>query len=163
MARVCVAHARRRIREAEKAGLTRARLDHIAACEKARISGLAALTRANLDKPMAAVERIKEKVSLKKARVKRFPRALVKKAMRIVPKRSGIGPLTFEHIPPEKRVRLKFQPAWSGKLNLPLYWADGKRNLWEIFQKAECESGPYNLREFLDYFFLLKKEKLVRF
>jgi aminopeptidase-like protein len=163
MARVCVLHAKRRIRKAEKTGLTRARLDHIVECEKTRLSGLAGLTQTNLDKPMAAIERLKDKVSLKKTRVKRFPRALVKKAMRIVPKRTCIGPLTFEHIPPEKRERLKFQPAWSGKFNLPLYWADGRRNLWEIFQKAECESGPYNLREFLDYFKLLKKEKLVRF
>ena len=57
----------------------------------------------------------------------------------LIPLRKVAGCLTFESRDDLKDA--KWQPAWSDGLNLPLYWADGKRNLWEIAVLSAEECG----------------------
>ncbi|OGS35986.1 MAG: hypothetical protein A2293_06175 [Elusimicrobia bacterium RIFOXYB2_FULL_49_7] len=85
-----------------------------------------------------------------------------KEAEKWIPIRQVAGTLTFEHLPPDKRSKLPFQPVWSNQWNLPLFWVDGKRSLWEVYRLSSLENGSYSLRDFLDYFKLLAKEKLIK-
>ena len=48
----------------------------------------------------------------------------------LIPKRQVAGCLTFKSRP--ELSDSKWNPAWNTRLNLPLFWADGKRNLWEV-------------------------------
>lgn len=57
----------------------------------------------------------------------------------LVPKREAAGCLTFASRPDFSDLR--WQPAWNSRLNLPLFWADGKRNLWEIAVLSAIEAG----------------------
>ncbi len=56
-----------------------------------------------------------------------------------VPVRRVLGCLTFSD-----RTDLwkrGYIPAWNGRLNVPLFWADGERNLWEIAYRTAVELG----------------------
>ena len=59
----------------------------------------------------------------------------------LVPVRKVAGCLTFDSRPELKK---SWQPAWSGKYNLPLFWADGNRNLWDITILSAAELGEYS-------------------
>ena len=51
-------------------------------------------------------------------------------------KRKVMGCLTFDNRPD---LQAKWQPAWNGHLNIPLFWMDGKRTIWEVAQLAASE------------------------
>lgn len=54
-----------------------------------------------------------------------------------IPVRLVRGPLTLARHPELKNPRWK--PAWNAVLNIPLFWADGKRNLWQVAYQTACE------------------------
>lgn len=56
-----------------------------------------------------------------------------------IPVRDVPGCLTFADKPVLRTC--PWQPAWSTELNLPLFWADGKRTLWEIACLSGWEEG----------------------
>ena len=63
----------------------------------------------------------------------------------LIPKRKVAGCLTFRGNP--ELADAPWQPAWNNRLNLPLFWADGKRNLWEITILSAMETGEYSENE----------------
>ncbi|MBL8025800.1 MAG: M28 family peptidase [Fibrobacteres bacterium] len=89
--------------------------------------------------------------------------ALAKKAAKIVPVRTVIGPMTLEHLPSAKRSKYRIQPAWAGKWHLVLSWVDGKRNLYDIYRLAAMETVNLKPEDFMEYFAMLKKEKLISY
>ena len=54
-----------------------------------------------------------------------------------IPHRLVRGPLTLALHPELSAPRWK--PAWNPTLNIPLFWADGKRNLWQVAYQTACE------------------------
>jgi hypothetical protein len=162
IAALCRSYALDRLRRGDQAGISREKLDHMVEVECERINSIERSTGLDLRYDREKLQEVKSSIKTTPSKKQKLPAVLVNKAKRIVPVRKVIGPFTLEHIPFEKRCRLKFQPVWSGKLNLPVFWADGKRNLFEIFQKACNESGPYDLKEFIEYFLFLEKEKLIK-
>jgi len=60
-----------------------------------------------------------------------------------IPVRTTAGCLTFRAR--RELADAPYQPAWNDRLNLPLFWADGKRNLWEI---AVLSAEETQIREF---------------
>ncbi len=56
-----------------------------------------------------------------------------------IPVRNVPGCLTFA---PHSALRhSQWQPAWNTRLNLPLFWANGTRSLWEIACLSAIEEG----------------------
>jgi hypothetical protein len=127
IAELCLAYARERFTAEPLSPEKRA---YILECESRRLRDLAKAARSDLrafeDRLAALAGRTPVNDALSPAEPSS---ALVKKASSLVPVRRVMGPLTFERIPPEKRLKMKFQPHWSRKWNLPLFWADGKRDL----------------------------------
>jgi hypothetical protein len=60
-----------------------------------------------------------------------------------IPVRKVIGPLTFDLL--KDRGALPYKPAWSTSLNDPLFWADGKRNLWQVARLAALNSDETDM------------------
>lgn len=60
-----------------------------------------------------------------------------------IPVRLVPGCLTFADRPSLKDC--EWQPAWNTELNLPLFWADGKRSLWEIACLSGWEEGDSDI------------------
>ncbi len=56
-----------------------------------------------------------------------------------VPKRIIPGVLTFRNA--------EYEAAWNRDMNLPLFWVDGKRNLWQIAYLSAVEKGCCSDRE----------------
>jgi hypothetical protein len=75
-----------------------------------------------------------------------------------VPVRTTAGCLTFK--PRPGLADAPYQPAWNTQLNLPLFWADGKRNLWEIAVLSAEEMQAHDLESHWhwlnDYFTFLE-------
>ena len=79
-----------------------------------------------------------------------------------IPVRLVRGPLTLALHPPADTPR--WRPGWNAPLNIPLFWTDGKRNLWEISvqtcyelgQCADCQLEE-KYTEMLEYFTFLEK------
>lgn len=46
----------------------------------------------------------------------------------------------------------KFRPAWNADLNLPLFWTDGNRNLWQIAVQTSYEMLKPTDKEIMDKF-----------
>ncbi len=46
----------------------------------------------------------------------------------------------------------KFRPAWNAELNLPLFWTDGNRNLWQIAVQTAYEMLKPTDKEIMDKF-----------
>lgn len=85
-----------------------------------------------------------------------------------VPVRLVKGCLTFGGRP-ELRDS-KWQPAWNDTLNLPLFWADGKRTLWEISYLFSAEKNQINDEEIIEnycwiaeYFTFLEQTEYLMF
>ena len=62
----------------------------------------------------------------------------------------------------------KWSPAWNTELHVPLFWADGKRNLWEIavLSSAEMEEEgkiTENFNRIYEFFSFLTEHKYMRF
>lgn len=81
-----------------------------------------------------------------------------------VPLRMVLGCLTFAG-----REDLKdsvWQPAWNDRLNLPLFWADGRRSLWQIAVLSAVEAGE-NIEShwpfIKDYFSFLAEHGYITF
>lgn len=89
----------------------------------------------------------------------------------IIPVRRVMGCLTLEAgarlkgMTPDERAR--WQPAWNGRLNIPLFWADGKRTLGEIAYLSARElsitdAAAYET-ELREYFAFLERHGYVSF
>lgn len=80
-----------------------------------------------------------------------------------VPVRLRPGCLTFSGVEALKESR--WQPAWNTELNLPLFWADGERTLWEIACLSGAETGDEDfvrrLEWMKDYFDVLARHGYV--
>ena len=67
-----------------------------------------------------------------------------------VPKRLVEGALNFRG---ERNGRV-FEAAWSGEMNIPVFWIDGKRTLWQVAYLSAVEKGKCTdeeIREELEY------------
>jgi hypothetical protein len=79
-----------------------------------------------------------------------------------VPKRRVPGCLTFDNR--ADKASLKWQPAWSGPLNKPLFWANGTRSLRQIAALVAAETGEDAEKEYenlSEYFDFLAKEGYI--
>ncbi|MDI6774358.1 MAG: M28 family peptidase [Verrucomicrobiota bacterium] len=164
VARLCVRHAAERLRlAAEKKLLTRRLRDYLVTREQERVRSVEALTGADLGWARAGIRSLADRLKAKSEKRARLPAALAREARRLTPARTVIGPLTLQHMPLKVRARQKFLPAWSARLNLPLFWADGKRTLLEIYEACRCELvEPLDLAELIGYFRFLARQGLVR-
>ena len=79
-----------------------------------------------------------------------------------IPVRQVPGPLTLALHPPKENPR--WRPGWNAALNIPLFWADGKRNLWQIVCQTAFELGEASdehlqkkFEETSDYFAYLEE------
>lgn len=83
----------------------------------------------------------------------------------LIPERKVLGCLTLSQLPKEAVRSSKWRPAWNEKLNIPLYWCDGKRNIWEVAGLSAMELGREDAEEYfyemLDYFKFLEKHGLM--
>jgi len=82
-----------------------------------------------------------------------------------IPQRIMAGPLTFKGTYNGKT----FNAAWSGDMNIPVFWIDGKRNLWQIaylsaVEKGKCtdEQIKEELEMLTDYFACLAENGYIR-
>ncbi len=73
---------------------------------------------------------------------------------RDVPRRLVKGCLTFG---PQPALRRFWQPAWNDRLNLPLFWADGRRSLWEIAVLSAAEQRKESPEAYAVQFALLRE------
>ena len=62
----------------------------------------------------------------------------LRKAARLIPTRLVPGCLTFEGRP--ELADAPWQPAWNDHLHMPLFWTDGKRNLYQIAKLCAAEN-----------------------
>ncbi|MDR1061750.1 MAG: M28 family peptidase [Clostridiales bacterium] len=88
--------------------------------------------------------------------------------LRRVPRRKVKGCLTFGAKP--HLAASGFDPAWNSELNLPLFWADGKRSVLEIASLFAAETGgdsedavADSLKWMLPYFELLGREGYIEY
>ena len=72
-----------------------------------------------------------------------------------VPVREVPGCLTFAANPQLAGGRWK--PAWNDALNCPLFWADGRRTLWEIAVLSAWEQKQIRDGELWDQFVFLRE------
>lgn len=82
-----------------------------------------------------------------------------------IPERIMAGALTFKGEYNGK----SFNAAWSGDMNIPVFWIDGKRNLWQIaylsaVEKGKCtdEDIKAELEMLTDYFACLAENGYIR-
>jgi len=85
-----------------------------------------------------------------------------RRAARLVPRRKFIGPLTLETLPAEVRRDIPWNPAYSTRWTLPLFWADGKRSVLEIARLVSFETGEtMEVEALLEYFNFLAEHGLI--
>ena len=60
---------------------------------------------------------------------------------KLVPIRLVKGTLNFSQFTKEQMAESKWHPSWNDALNIPLFWADGNRNMWEITCMSAMELG----------------------
>jgi hypothetical protein len=164
VAELCVAHAARRLHQAaEKGALTRRQRDYLVGVEQARLRSIERFSGADLGEKRRKIRALAGRLKVSPEKREAIPARVVREARRLVPVRTAMGPLTFQHIDPAKRAGMKFLPMWSQRLNLPLFWVDGKRTLLEIYEKSRCEFAvPLQMQDLLEYFRLLHREGLLR-
>lgn len=88
-----------------------------------------------------------------------------KAAEKKIPQRIMEGALTFKG----ERNGKKFNAAWSGDMNIPVFWIDGRRSLWQIaylsaVEKRKCtdEQISEELEFLTDYFDCLAENGYIR-
>jgi hypothetical protein len=113
------------------------------------------------------------KTILGKRTVKPVPRKLGKWdkiAEKMIPKRRYTGPVTLRGFTNKLskadndklwRFRAKYKAQFNVLTPLAEYWADGKRNLLEIIDLIELETGIRASELMVEYFRILEKLKLV--
>ena len=74
---------------------------------------------------------------------------IVEKAQRKIPHRKIRGSITFHTLPAEVRRSVPWVPFYSSFYNIPLFWTDGQRSLWEIICLSYAESSE-NYESFID-------------
>ncbi len=161
-ARLCVSAATRRLKLEAKGD--RDRLGHLLECELTRLNGLEQLTGTCLAGAQEQVRAVARQIKTKKAASsERVSRALAQRARTLIPVRTVAGTCALGHLSPEQRAKAPFNPTWSPKLNLPVFWSDGRRSLWDIHQRQRHESPkPLSLKQLVDYFVFLDRHKLIR-
>ncbi|MBI2195157.1 MAG: hypothetical protein HYU36_24520 [Planctomycetes bacterium] len=88
--------------------------------------------------------------------------ALERRADSWIPSRRVFGPITLRLLPPRlRRAGAGFQTAYSPKWNAPLFWADGRRTVLEIYRNLVIERPGYNLEEIIGFFHFLRKAGFV--
>jgi hypothetical protein len=83
-----------------------------------------------------------------------------------VPERITPGCLSFFTMSAKERESARWKPFYNYELNCPLFWTDGKRNLWDIACLTAYELGkdPEDLfRELQEYYRFLEKHGYIRF
>jgi aminopeptidase-like protein len=84
-----------------------------------------------------------------------------------VPVRKIPGTLSFHLLERKIRERAKWAPFYDYEFNCPLFWADGKRNLFEIACYAAVELNKNDfmnyLKELLEYFKFLEAHGYIDF
>jgi len=84
-----------------------------------------------------------------------------------IPERQIMGCLTFSQLSKEALRQSKWRPAWNHKLNIPLFWCDGKRTLWEVSCLSALELGRVDaevyFNETLEYFMFLEQQDIIKF
>ena len=88
-----------------------------------------------------------------------------KEAENWIPERIMLGALTFKG----ERNGKVFNAAWNSAMNIPVFWIDGKRNLWQIAYLSSVEKGnctDQQIKEELDmltdYFECLAEHNYIR-
>ena len=83
-----------------------------------------------------------------------------------IPRRTFSGTLTLSRHPAPADT--PWHPAWSAKLNIPLFWTDGARNLWQITCQTAFELGESSdeqlkakYEELLSYFTFLEEQGYI--
>ena len=83
-----------------------------------------------------------------------------------IPRRTFSGTLTLSRHPAPADA--PWYPAWSAKLNIPLFWTDGARNLWQITCQTAFELGESSdeqlkakYEELLSYFTFLEEQGYI--
>ncbi|MEM3772045.1 MAG: hypothetical protein QXW80_07020, partial [Candidatus Micrarchaeia archaeon] len=58
----------------------------------------------------------------------------------------------------KKRVHMLMKMrGWRTCSTLALFWTDGKRSIWEIWKMLKIEYGDMNLKDLIEWFYLLEK------
>ncbi|MFH0921589.1 MAG: M28 family peptidase [Fibrobacterota bacterium] len=156
VAALCLAYAHERLTEEAEKGLSPERRDYLLDRETERLASVERAAGTALPGPRAALLEFGRGLKVAPSQPVALPAGFSEKAKALIPVRTVAGTFTLEHIPYEQRRTLRFQPHWSVKWNLPVFWADGRRTLLDIYRLASFESGPYAPEEFLDYFLFLE-------
>jgi hypothetical protein len=84
----------------------------------------------------------------------------------LVPVRIVKGTLNFSQFTEEQLAQSKWQPAWSDALNIPLFWADGKRTVKEVAALSAMEIGKDDVKahfmELIEYFRFLDAHGFIK-
>ncbi|MEM2154840.1 MAG: DUF4910 domain-containing protein [Nitrososphaeria archaeon] len=87
-----------------------------------------------------------------------------KEAENIIPKRKWPGPIDIKlkidilEDKLKKRVHMLMKMrGWRTCSTLALFWTDGKRSIWEIWKMLKIEYGDMNLKDLIEWFYLLEK------
>lgn len=165
VAALCVGHARDRLKRtvAARGALTQGMAAYVVAREQERIRSIERLTGADLTAARARIAKLTQMAKPAADPRERPPAAAVREARQWIPVRTVIGPMTFQHLPIDVRKTRPFHPMWSSPLAQTLFWADGKRTLWDIHQQCRWElAKPLSLPDLVAFFKLLAREKLIR-
>ena len=92
-------------------------------------------------------------------------RELEERLEKIVPVRIKKGTLSFHTLSADIRGRALWKPYYDYHVNCPLFWTDGKRNLYEIGRLAADELGKDITKDYiaglLEFYTFLKKYEYV--
>lgn len=90
-------------------------------------------------------------------------------ANKIIPKRTSPGPvdvkLKIDSLENESKDRVRGLMklrGWRTCSTLALFWADGKRTVLDIWRKLKIEYGQVDLKNLIDWFYLLEKMDFVK-
>ena len=96
----------------------------------------------------------------KLTKVSRRKSAQERRAEKLVPVRSGLGPPTLDPVPASKRR--KFSGArWDSILHRAFWWSDGKRSLAEVIRLVAQETGAERW-DLVEVFEALAKHKIIK-
>ncbi len=164
LANCCLRYTTEQFEQAAGVGqLTHRQVRHLLDCGMRRLESIEPLTGSSLNGAKRRLLRLARQFRAVPGPKEAVPASVAREAARFIPVRTVIGPLTFQHLPVEQRLAQKFQPMWNPQLNLPLFWADGRRTIREIHKRSSQEmDNPLSLSELLEYFRTLERERLVR-